>query len=89
MIEETTLATIDSTSNDHNGLTLSTKLAPITTSTKRSSTTGKISSSTAITTTAKITEHQETSTTVGSSDVSLKNQTSTDPSTVRFAKTLS
>ena len=85
VMEETTIATINSTSNDKNGLTLSTSLAPITTSTARSSTTSKVASSTAIITT-EVTEHQGTSTTAHLTDVSLQTQTSTKPITVRFAK---
>ena len=83
-IKETTRETTSSTSNDHNGLTLSTNSAPITTSTARNSTTSKLASSTAKTTT-EIIEHQEESTTVRLTDISLKNQTSEEPSTVRYA----
>ena len=88
VVDETTLETINSTPNDHNGLTLSTSSAPITTSTARSSTTSKVASSTAITTT-DVTEHQGTTTTAHLTDVSMKTQTSTKPYTVRYAvKTL-
>ena len=87
-MEETTITTINSTSDDKNGLTLSTSSAPITTSTARSSTTSKVASSTAITTTEE-TEHQGTSTTAHLTDVSLQTQTSTEPITVRYVvKTL-
>ena len=84
VIEETTAANITSTSNDHNGLTLSTNSAPITKST-RSSTTSRIASSTTAATT-EITEHHETSTTSRSTDLSINNQTSTDPISVRYVR---
>ena len=88
VVDETTLETINSTQNDHNGLTLSTSSAPITTSTAKSSTASKVASSSAITTT-EVTQHQGTTTTAHLTDVSMKTQTSTKPYTVRYAvKTL-